>query len=172
VAGEAVLAVSEGDPGKERLRVVLKALAGTVAQGDFGNPVNSTTRYDVCVYNQADVLVADLTVDRGTQYCGTKLCWKPNNSPGYTYGDRSASSDGVKGITVKSGGPGLGRVTVRAANRAPAGQTSMPTGITAQLQAPNAGATVQVLSSDARCFEASLPTIRKNTPTQFNARKP
>lgn len=166
-----MLAIDERTPGKERLRVVLKALTGTVITSDFGSPVIGSTRYDVCIYNQANALVADLTIDRAQQLCGTKPCWRTINTPGYSYKDAIASADGTKSIVAKSG-TGTGRLVVRGANRSIFGQTALPTGIAAALQAPNAQATAQVLTSDARCFDAVLSTIAKNTAQQFTGRKP
>jgi hypothetical protein len=48
----------------------------------------------------------------------------------------------------------------------------VPTGIADALKAPNAQATLQVVTDDAGCFDAVLTTVRKNTNVEFTANKP
>jgi DNA-binding beta-propeller fold protein YncE len=171
-AGRAILAVNERNSGRERLKGTLQTLTGATSQSDFGDPVSGSTRYDVCVYDQAGALVGDMTVDRAMQTCGTQPCWKTVSTIGYRYTDKTASGDGMKSIVAKSGVAGTGSVKLKGANRSSKGQTSLPTGIAAALQAPNAQATLQVVTDDAGCFDAVLTTVRKSTPVEFIANKP
>jgi hypothetical protein len=134
--------------------------------------VSGTTRYDLCIYNQAGALVAELTVDRAGQTCGTRPCWRALGTTGYRYTDNTASADGFKSITAKSGVAGKGSVKLKAANRSSKGQTSLPTGIAAALDTSNAQATMQVVTDDAGCFDAVLTTVRKSTPEEFAAKRP
>jgi hypothetical protein len=163
-AGKANLSVNERNPGGERLKGTLQNLAGTTTQANFGDPVGGSTRYDVCIYNQAGSLVAEMTVDRAGQTCGTRPCWKPVGTVGYRYTDKNAGADGIKSIVAKSGAFGRGSVKLKGANRLSKGQTSLPTGIAGQLQT---GATLQVVTDDAACFDAVVTTVRKTTTTEF-----
>ena len=171
-AGRAVLSINERTPGQERLKGALKRLASTVGLNDLGHPVSGSTRYDVCIYNQANALVGEMTVDRAGQTCGTRPCWKVLGSNGYRYADKNLSADGIQMIVAKSGAAGKGSVKLKGANRASKGQTSLPTGIAAALQAPNAGATLQVVTDDAGCFESVLTNVTRNSAQQFSARLP
>ena len=131
--------------------------------------MTGSTRYDVCIYSQAGALVGEMTVDRAGQTCGTRPCWKPVSTIGYRYTDKNAAADGIKSIVAKSGVVGKGSVKLKGANRISKGQTSLPTGIAGALQA---GATLQVVTDDASCFDAVLSTVRKSTTTEFLANKP
>jgi hypothetical protein len=134
--------------------------------------VSGSTRYDICIYNQANALVTGMTVDRAGQTCGTKPCWKAQHTTGYRYADKTAAADGISSITAKSGVAGKGSVKLKGANRISKGQTSLPTGIANALQAPNAQATLQVVTDDAGCFDAVPTTVRKSTAVEFTANKP
>jgi DNA-binding beta-propeller fold protein YncE len=170
-AGRAVVTINERSAGNESIKIVLRNLTQLTTRANFGEPMFGTTRYDVCVHDQSGALVGDLTVDRANQLCGSKPCWK-GTSTGWRYTDNAATADGVSKMTLKSGVAGKGSATLKAANKASKGQASMPTGFTADLQAPNAGARVQILTSDAQCFETTLATISKNTATEFSAKAP
>ena len=163
-AGRALLSINEKNPGNERFKGTLQNLAAATTQANFGDPVGGSTRYDVCIYNQAGALVAEMTVDRALQTCGTRPCWKPVSTLGYRYTDKNAAADGIKSIVAKSGVFGKGSVKLKGANRLSKGQTALPTGISGSLQV---GATLQVVTDDAGCFDAVVTTVKKSSSTEF-----
>jgi hypothetical protein len=171
-AGKASLSINERNAGKEKLKLSLQRLSAEVTQGHFGTPASGSTRYDLCIYDQGNALVGELTVDRAGQTCGSHSCWTPIAPLGYQYRDLDASADGVRSIIAKGGSAGRGSLKLKAGNNAPRGQTALPTGLSAALQTPNLGATVQVRTSDAACFAATLANVKRNQATQFVARHP
>ena len=170
-AGKASLSVLESKPGKEKLKLALKKLADSVPLADLGDPVGGTTRYDVCLYGDADQLVAELSVDRAGQSCGGKPCWKAAGGVGFKYKDAGASASGVSKLSLKSGEAGKGALSLQAGNRADRGQSALPTGIAAALQGALA-ATVQVHSDAPACFAAELGTVKQAGPDRFQASAP
>jgi hypothetical protein len=75
-ADKAKVLIKEKKVGRERVKVALQKLAAPMTQSDFGDPVSGTTAYAVCLYDEAEQLVADLRVDRTGETCGTKPCWR------------------------------------------------------------------------------------------------
>jgi len=173
VAANASLAVVEKKPGDEKLKATLKGFDSETTQGDFGDPVGGTTVYSVCIYDSGGILAAELAVDRAGTLCGPKSkdCWKAKKTKGYTYKDKDASADGMKKIATTSGAAGKGKVTFQAANKSKKSQSDLPTGIAAALSG-SGEARLQVATSDARCFEAVLGTVKKNDGVQFKAKAP
>jgi hypothetical protein len=167
-AGKATVAVKERRLGREKLKVALRKLAGSVAQADFGDPVAGTTGYAVCVYDESEQVVADVRVDRAGATCGGAPCWRALADTGYRYKDLQGSADGVRTIVAR-GGSGTGRLVVKGRNTASSG--GLPTGITAGL----AGATavvVQVRSDDGACFGGRLDQVRRADALVFKAAGP
>ena len=171
-AGKASFQVNEKKVGMEKLKGTLKNLTVATTQASFGNPISGATRYTLCVYNQVNSLVAHMQVARAGQLCGDKPCWKVvSKGKGYQYADKTASADGITKISGKSGEPNKGKVDAKGQNNASKGQTSLPTGIAAALQA-NSQATVQILTSDASCFGATMTKVTKADGLQFKAELP
>lgn len=168
VATKGRLMVDESRIRGEKLEVCLKKLTETVSQASFGDPVTGSTRYDVCVYDAANALVGGLSVDRAQEDCGSKPCWREIAGKGFRYHDSHATAHGVRRITVKSGGAANGKVLVKARNRRSAGQSSLPTGIAAALQG-DSEATVQVVTSDAACFELTSTHVKRADGEVFRA---
>jgi hypothetical protein len=115
--------------------------------------------------------IASFGVSRGGATCGAKPCWKAKGTSGYGYKDPAGSADGVQKIAAAGGAAGKGKLQLQAANKAAKGQTALPAGLTATL----AGATsarLQVRTSDAACFEATLGTVTKSDATLFKAKAP
>jgi hypothetical protein len=166
----ASLLVDEGVVGRERLQV--RMLRGPALMGtSFGDPLPAGgTAYSVCVYDDAGGLAGRLEVDRAGSTCGLRSCWKRIGPRGFAFRDRSASSDGTKGMKLLGGGVGRSTLAFRAGNDSRKGLTSMPTGIAAAL-AGSTSATVQVHGSDAPdCFSATLGEVVKDTGSIFKAR--
>lgn len=172
-AEKASFKLSEKKAGNERLSVKLRKLTEPTGPSDFGDPTTGTSRWAVCLYDETDAEVLALEVDRAGQTCGTKQkpCWKAKGTKGYAFKDPEAAADGVKKISATSGPLGKGSLSVQAGNKAKKGQTGLPTGTAAALQVA-AGATLQVIISDALCYEASLGNVQKSDGVQFKARTP
>jgi hypothetical protein len=172
-AAKASLSIQEKTAGKEKLAAKLRAFAAPTAQADFGDPVGGATRYDVCVYDDAGTLRAALAVDRAGDACGAqaKPCWKDKGGKGWSYKDAAAAASGVRTLSAGSGPAGKGKLQLKAGNNEAKGQTALPTGLAAALQG-TASATVQLLASDAQCFEADLATVKKADGVQFKAQAP
>jgi cysteine-rich repeat protein len=172
-AAKAGLSVQEKKAGREKLAAKLGGFGAPTSQGDLGSPVSGSTRYDVCLYGPDDSLVADLVVDEAGETCGAKAkpCWKDKGGRGWLYKDPEADASGVRKLTAASGAAGKGKLQIQAGNNERRGQDELPTGIAAALQGAGAVA-VQVRTSDALCFEASLSTVKKNDGVQFKAKAP
>ncbi len=93
-----------------------KGAATTV--GDFGDPVNGSTSYDLCVYDESgDVpsLVMSATIPAGGS-CRGRPCWKTSGTGavnGYRYNDRDASNAGIRRIVLRPGVQDKARVQVK-----------------------------------------------------------
>ncbi len=146
---------------------MLRKLVPEVLQAQLGNPATGTTRYDVCVYDDALRLVGSLNVDRAGQLCGTRPCWRTAGTKGYRYLDRNAGADGVRTIVATGGSAGRGRIVVKARNDERRGQTTMPLGMTAALQLTQS-VTVQTVTSDGACFGGTMTDVDAS-PTRFRA---
>ena len=165
-----ILLVKEKTPGSERLKVVLNRLTPAVAQSQFGDPLAGRTGYKVCIYDQNDVLVGEMVVDRVQDDCGTppEPCWKALSNRGYRYNDNETAADGVQRIITEGGDAGRGKVIVSGKNNPSKGQISLPTGISAALL-NNTQATVQVVTSDADCFGVTTDEVKKADGSLFKA---
>jgi hypothetical protein len=159
-----VLVVNEKAAGKEKLKVALTGLQPTVAPNQFGDPVAGSTAYKVCVYGAANELSGEYTVERAGAMCGDAPCWSTVSGKGYKYRDKSTATDGILKINAFGGNPGKGKVVVVGKNKA----STLPTGVAAALQ-NQTSATVQVLTSDAACFGATLTHVKRADGALFKA---
>ena len=167
-AARGALVVNEKTAGKEKLRVALKALQPVVLQSDFGNPVTGATAYAICVYDAANTLRGEYDVARAGASCGSVPCWAAlKGDKGYKYGDKAATADGIVRLRLGAGDAGKGKISASGNNKAAA----LPTGVAAGLQNATA-ATVQILTSDASCFEIGLVRVKKADGLVFNAVTP
>ncbi len=169
----AVLLVKESSAGNEK--IVVELVKGpSVLQAAFGDPVSlDGTAYSLCIYGDDDALVGELGVDRAGDDCDTKPCWKSLGKPtgtGFRYLDRQAAADGVKSLKLKGGAGRPSKLFFTAANSTNKGQSAMPTGIAAALEA-DTSATLQIRSSDATCFSEVLPNVKRAESDFFKARK-
>lgn len=168
----ASLQVNEKTAGKEKVQA--KLLRGpTLGQTALGNPLAAGgTFYDLCIYDDQDDLVAQLDVDRAGDSCGTRPCWLPIGGlppagKGYIYKDGDASASGVTQLKVQGGAKS--QIQVTAQNNVRQGETSLSTGIAAQLTATTS-VTVQLRTSDAGCFSATLDDVVKQDSNFFKAK--
>lgn len=164
---KAVLLVNEKKPGKEKLKIVLKKLLPAVAPSQFGDPVGGSTAYKVCIYNGANAFSGEYTVARAGDTCGTQPCWSSVTGKGYKYKDAGTTTDGILKINALGGAASKGKVLVLGKNKT----ATLPLGVAAALQ-NQTSATVQVLTSDAACFGATLTQVKKADGTLFKALGP
>jgi hypothetical protein len=164
-SGKGSLLVDEKKPGKEKLKVTLGKLQVAVTQGEFGNPVNGTTAYAVCVYDDTNQLRGEYSLDRAGAMCGDKPCWKAVSDKGYAYKDKDATADGIAQAKLGGGDAGKGSVKIQGKNSS----GNLPTGVVAGLLNNPFGATVQILSSNAACFSLGLTDVKKADSTVFKA---
>jgi hypothetical protein len=171
-----LLVVNERVAGRERL--VAKMTRGpALSQTDLGDPLApGGTAYTLCIYDQAGGLAARLDVSRAGDACGSAACWSsiggaPPSGKGYRYRDPASASDGMRSMTLKSGGAGTSKLIAKGRNAANLGQTQLPTGIAAALGG-STQATVQVHGSDlSQCFSVTLDTVSSSGASFFKARR-
>lgn len=169
------LIVVEKSPGREKITASLSK-GPAFTQLDVGNPtLLGCTALALCVYDDGGALVADLPVDRAGSECPPgKPCWKAiggalPTGTGFLYKDKDASAAGLGKIKIKGGDAGKSKITVKAANNANKGQTSMPTGVAAALTGTTS-VQVQVFSTNDACFEATLSDISVQQSFLFKAK--
>jgi len=162
---KSVLLVNEKNAGKEKIKVALKKLQPLVGQSDFGDPVNGSTGYKICVYDAASQLTGEYTVERAGDICGDKPCWAAVSTKGFKYKDKGSAADGILKMNLFGGDPGKGKVLAIGKNTA----ATMPTGVAAAML-NQTSATVQVFSSDGpACFSATLSQVKKADGAIFKA---
>ena len=75
----------------------------------------------------------------------------------------------MKKLKAKGGDAGKGALLIQAANKQSKGQVWLPSGAAAALQGAT-GARVQMITSDAACFEADFLEVKKADGVQFKAK--
>ena len=78
------------------------------------------------------------------------------------------TADGVLKFLLKGGADGKAGIQLKAQNNAGKALANLPLGTTGALEGSTL-ATVQVLTSDAECFEAVVDDVKKATATSFKA---
>lgn len=132
-----------------------------LTQASFGDPVNGTTSYALCIYD-GTTLVMEARVGASATY------WKAIKN-GYRYRDRAGLTDGYRRLALKGGAAGRSRLVARLV------------GIPVPLPSPfspsqffdaSAGVVVQLRQAGGGCYETIFApsTIRKNLVSKFVAR--
>lgn len=141
-----------------------KGQATTAA--DFGDPLNGSARYHVCVYDGSGVAqpILDFDVPPGG-LCSGKPCWKAMSTKGFSYRNRAGSDEGMTSLKLKAGAEGSAKVQAKAGKlnlSAPSLPLSLPV-------------TVQLLIDDGvttQCWQSTFsnpPTA--NTAEKFRAKQ-
>jgi cysteine-rich repeat protein len=133
--------------------------------GDFGNPVNGATTYDLCVYDTAaatPTLVMQATIPPGG-VCKNKPCWKTAGSGGangFRYSDSLTGNDGIRKVILKPGLAGKAKIILKGKG------AGLPMPALPFAQDP--ALTVQMKSSDGVCWSTAYdaPAV-KNDADQF-----
>ena len=169
---KAQLTVVEKKVGREKLVAKLRS-GPEIMSSELGDPTAfGGTSVSVCLYDDADALVATLLVDRAGEWCLFSRCWDDRGPPtgkGYVYKDRLARSDGVRNMTLRAGPAGKSTVLIVARNGGASVHGNMPTGIAAALSSTTS-VRMEVSTDEGVCFGATLTDIRKQDATIFKAR--
>jgi hypothetical protein len=157
-----LLLKNKSDNAKDQ--VVWKWIKGSAtAKAEFGDPVNGTTGYQLCVYDQTGGvpnLVLDATAPPGgtCNIAKPTPCWKMTKS-GFKYKDKDLTPDGVLILTLKEGAASKSKVVLKGKGV----NLGMPTSLA--IVQP---VTVQVSNTLGVCWEATYSApATKNQPDQF-----
>jgi hypothetical protein len=170
VAAQAQLQSNDKHAGKETLKLRWKRITTATTRAEFGDPVMGNTSATLCIFNDAGTPVAQLVVDRGSQTCGVKPCWKATGTQGLAYNDKLASADGIAKILYGGGVANKGKASAQGKNNTIKGLTSLPTGIAAAL-AHNTTPTIELVTSGGLCVGAKMNIVSKDTGQQYKAQK-
>jgi len=141
----------------ERSRFKWKWLQGKGEREDWGAP-QSSTAYDVCLYDGTGLRLT-LTVAAGGNCPPGRPCWQSSRH-GYTFRDRGRSQYGMEKISLRAG---KGRISAKLSGRGAA----MPLPAL-PLYVP---LTVQLVSSEGRCWSATYTKLKGNNLDTIQARK-
>jgi hypothetical protein len=132
---------------------------------DFGDPVNGSTAYALCVYDASGgvpALVVPATVPAGG-LCAGKPCWKATKT-GFVFKDKDLKYGGIAQLTLKAGAAGKASVVAKAKGA----NVPVPALTAAGLFAQDPAVVVQLKNSDGVCWEATYGApATKNDSTQF-----
>ena len=137
--------------------------ATTIA--DYGDPISGGTVYRLCVYDDGN-LALQLNVPNGGLCRGGRPCWR-QWARGFEYIDKDLTSDGVKRLTLTTGGAGEARILLqgRGAN------LSLPAPVSSTAYFNDAtSVVVQLLRNDSTvCWESDhLSPADRNVPSWFS----
>jgi hypothetical protein len=137
-------------------------LRGSATQKDeFGAPL-STTKYDLCVFDESGgipQLVMSEHVAAGAM-CGSKSCWK-ERSTSFRYTDSKRQNGPISSLYLKEGKDGKARITMRGKGTN-LGLPSLPLH-------EDSAVTVQ-LSNGSACWEARYSNSTLNNLYEFKAK--
>lgn len=163
------------DASKQTFNWKWKGGAAPATQADYGDPVNGSGVYSVCVYDttaSTPTLVSEFSIASGGT-CSGKPCWDSTaQDKGWSYKNKTGNSAGITKVRFNSGAAGkpLIQVTGKGANLT----SVLPAPISAEEffdQDPSV--TVQLYSSDSGlCWGSTFTTNKKNDSTQFSAIAP
>ena len=163
--------VNEKSFGKEQITVKIDKLLPTVPLSFFGDPINGSTGYALCLFDESNTLIATLRANRPRDLCGTVPCWKLVGGIGYKYSDKVLASDGVLQFLFRSGQAGTGKIVGKAKRNLGKGLTALPIGVAAQLTGDRR-ATVQLMSSNAGCLTGTVTNVREASGLLFKGTTP
>jgi hypothetical protein len=174
-AGKSILKVrGNSDPAKRTFRWRWNKGVPALGQEEFGDPVNGSTSYTLCVYDQtgdSPVFKMGATVAPGG-LCGGNPCWSALGTSGWSYKNSAGNGNGITKLSLKGGAVGKPKVQVKG------GGTSLP------LPAPISGTEffdqdTQVVvqlhsSSPMNCWSSTFDgsSTKRNDGVQFKAVTP
>jgi hypothetical protein len=132
----------------------------------FGDPVAGSASYHVCVYDDSasPQPLMDLAVPAAAT-CGAAPCWKATGTKGFSYSDKLASNDGVRGLKMKAGVDGKAALRLK----------GIGAGLVVPALPPLQPLTVQMLVDDGvttECWQSTFtnPPLTSST-TKFRAKQ-
>jgi hypothetical protein len=102
-------------PTKDALQWKFKGATAAIVPADFGDPVNGSPTYQLCVYDAvggSPQLAIEATIAGGGT-CGTKPCWKDLEGKGFQYKNKTTNTDGIAKVLLKAGAAGKGQIQVK-----------------------------------------------------------
>jgi len=136
------------------------------ALSDFGDPVNGTTSYTLCIYDESAGVpnaVMTLTAPPGGE-CSGKPCWAAKTK-GFLYKDNSLTNDGLRQLQVTAGAAGKARIVVKGKGE----RLPLPVPVGLSLFDQDTAVIVQLVTSDGMCWEADFSApAKRNDSQQFN----
>ncbi len=146
----------------------------TLTQASFGDPLNGTTSYRLCVYDQSAGLPGlkmGAVIDPGGS-CPTKPCWRTVSDKGWKYTSRDGNAYGINKVGMKGGA--AGKPFLQLAGKA--GNLPVPAPIAAiRYLDQDTQVIVQLHSSNpANCWESSfgIGNTKINDGSSFKAATP
>ncbi len=160
-----VLIADKSDDKKDQLQWKWnQGVATTLA--DFGNPLSSTTRYELCVYDASgNGQPLSIATVAGGGTCKNKPCWKATGTTGFKYNNPAGNLRGITQIQMKAGANGKSQVKVLGKGvNLPTPDPSLTLPVTLQLLVDDGGPT--------KCWQTTFTAATKNDATQFKATGP
>jgi hypothetical protein len=173
VKNQVSLADAFGDPTKGKF--LWKWMGGTtqLTQADFGDPLNGSTTYSLCVYDEnggVPQFKMGLVVAAGGT-CSGLPCWKSAGSKGWSYKNTLSNWDGV--TQIKALGGAAGKPKVKVAGRGASLPLPPPVSFGVQYFEKDPAVIVQLHSSSpANCWSSTFSTASKNDGGSFKAKTP
>jgi Concanavalin A-like lectin/glucanases superfamily len=144
-----------------------------LAQGDFGDPLNGSTTYSLCVYDESGGMPEfkmGLSLAAGGT-CGSFPCWKALGSKGWAYKNKLGNADGVTQLKESGGAPG--KPKVKFAGKGANLPLPSPFSFGVQYFEKDPAVIVQLHSSSpTNCWTSSFTTATKNDGGSFKAKTP
>ncbi len=150
-----------------------KGLLASV-QGDFGDPVNDSSSYRLCLYDESasvPTLVMGLEVEaQGT--CDDDPCWKANKDKGWGYKNKTGNESGITKVAFKGGE--AAKPSLQVAGKGASLVLPAPRGGTEYLDLDTRVVVQFHASSPANCWQSifSLTGLKKNDGETFKAVAP
>jgi hypothetical protein len=145
-------------PGKNRLLWKWTRGAATGAS-DFGNPL-ATTGYGLCIYGAGGILLDEGASAPAGGSCGARACWRATPR-GYRYVDRDLTPSGLRQVVLDAGAAGRAQILVKGRGAL----LALPS-----LPITTLPVTVQLVSSDGTCWEATYGSASRNQSDRFAAK--
>jgi hypothetical protein len=133
---------------------------------DFGDPVNGSTSYRLCVYDESagvPTAVVAMTVPAGGT-CAGKPCWAAKKT-GFLYKDKDLTNDGFMQLQLTTGAAGKAKIVAKGKGE----RLPMPVPIGPGLFVQDTAVIVQLVNSDNLCWEADFSApAKKDDLKQFS----
>lgn len=138
----------------------------TATPEDFGDPVDGSTSYKLCIYDEggpsgAPRLILSGWIPSGGS-CAGRDCWRRAGASSFRYKDKTRSSDGMQTLVLKAHADGSAKIV--AAGKGAGLAFAVPE---LGLAAP---VTVQLQSTHGGCWEAIYRSPARNRSDFFRAK--